>query len=135
MMSLRTRQDDKRKRRARPGVGRRRSQAIAAKIGRKKATENEIEGCDEGEIWLQIQTKLEIDYLRRRAEQQLDLAQAATHTAAVAAHVAITEAYLERVVTLEDLRKSHNWASDDAAPEPVPAPPSSLPPLIQGDDQ
>lgn len=37
------------------------------------------------------------DYLYRRAEQQLELAQAATHPAVVKAHYLLADAYLERL--------------------------------------
>ncbi len=39
----------------------------------------------------------DIDYFARRAEQEVRLAQRATHPAAVAAHYRLSTAYLERV--------------------------------------
>ncbi len=134
MMAARGRPDQKRKRRSRPGVRRRRKQAIATALVTSK-TEEEIVANDDIEVWLHIQTRLEIEYLRKRAEQQLGLAQLAIHTAAVAAHVAIAEAYLERVVALEQLRQLSDLTDERDAPGKAPSHPSYHLPLIQGDDR
>lgn len=135
MMTARSRDDAKRKRRARPGVRRRRTQAIVATVEAGNLADGRIDDRGETEIWLQIQARLEIDYLRRRAEQQLELAQAASHTAAVAAHVTIAEAYLERVVALEELWQSADCPGASAAPATPQAPSIPDTPLIQGDDR
>lgn len=44
----------------------------------------------------------DLDYFQRRAEQEVRSAQYATDPAAVAAHYAIAETYLDRVARIQD---------------------------------
>ena len=39
----------------------------------------------------------EVDYLQRRAEAEIELAQRATHSSAVRAHYELANAYLDRI--------------------------------------
>lgn len=46
------------------------------------------------------QNETDADYFRRRAEQEVELAQSATEPAVVSAHYRMAELYLERVASL-----------------------------------